>query len=308
MASTNPNTQAAPGAMATPQIPIMAKELMSGGFAGSIGVFVGLPFDIVKVRIQVMAENTYRSGLDCFVKSVKQDGFLSLYRGGTSPVIANVLINAVLFATDGLVMRCLEPDNNMKAHQNPWNHVIAGTIGGFVQCGVLVPFETVKCVMQVDGVNMTGDSNAVVKRKYTSTMDCAQKIWRNEGLRGMYKGFNATAIREVPSFGIYFTSYKWASSSLEKYTGDFAATALGGSFAGICSWLVVYPADVVKTYVQTVSNANPNQSTLDVVKELYAKGGWRVFFRGLGPTLARAIPVNAVTFVCYERFKILSGL
>lgn len=316
MASTNPNQKAS---KAFPKVPIVVKELLSGGFAGSIGVFIGLPFDIVKVRMQVMTHK-YRSGMDCFMRSVKEDGFRSLYRGGTSPVVANILINAVLFATDGVVMRILEPGNNAHADQNPRNHVIAGTIGGFVQCGVLVPFETVKCVMQVDGV-MTetefeskgknggnGGSGKVAQRKYSGTVDCARKIFNKEGVRGLYKGFNATAIREVPSFGIYMTSYKWCSSNLEEYVGQFSATAIGGAFAGICSWLVVYPADVVKTYVQTSTSFDASSSTIKVAQDLYAKGGWKVFFRGLGPTLARAVPVNAVTFVCYERFKLLSGL
>jgi hypothetical protein len=300
MAASNPNQQS------LTEGEIVVKELLSGGFAGSIGVFVGLPFDIVKVRMQVMASK-YSSGIQCFLKSVREDGFLSLYRGGVSPVIANVLINAVLFATDGLVMRILEPDTKNKSKQNPRNHVIAGTIGGFVQCGVLVPFETVKCVMQVDGVMDSGGNAA--KRKYTGTFDCAQKIFRSEGLRGLYKGFNATVVREMPSFGIYFTSYKWASSYLEKNeVGKYTSTALGGSFAGICSWGVVYPADVIKTYVQTASSNGPVLSSWQVTKKLFKKQGWQVFFRGLGPALARAIPVNAVTFLCYEEFKTMSGL
>ena len=31
----------------------VAKELIAGGFAGTIGIIVGLPFDLIKVRMQV---------------------------------------------------------------------------------------------------------------------------------------------------------------------------------------------------------------------------------------------------------------
>ena len=91
---------------------------MSGGFAGSIGVFFGLPFDLVKVRMQTMPTR-YPSAVDCFLSSVRQDGWLSLFRGGPAPIVANVLINAVVFATDGLVMRILEPNNRRKQDRNP---------------------------------------------------------------------------------------------------------------------------------------------------------------------------------------------
>lgn len=286
---------------------IVVKELMSGGIAGSIGVFFGLPFDIIKVRMQTMPKR-YPSAIDCLLSSVRQDGWLSLFRGGPAPIVANVLINAVVFATDGLVMRILEPNNRRKQDQKPINHVIAGMIGGFTQCFVLVPFETVKVVMQVDG-KIEGNGRAPTKLQYSGTVDCAVKIFQKEGYRGLYKGFAVTAMREIPSIGVYFTSYKWSSKQIQQnipILGEITATALAGAVAGICSWLLVYPIDVVKTYIQT--SELKGASTARVVVDLARTRGWQYFFKGLSPTLLRAAPVNAITFLCYEEFRGMSGL
>lgn len=286
---------------------IVTKELLSGGVAGSIGVFFGLPMDIVKVRMQTMPWK-YPSAIDCFMSAVRQDGWLSLFRGGPAPIVANVLINAVVFATDGIVMRILEPKNRRKQDQKPINHIISGMVGGFTQCFVLVPFETVKVVMQVDG-KAEGKGSAPARRQYSGTVDCAVKIFNKEGARGLYKGFVVTAMREIPSISVYFTSYKWTSKQINHnapFLGETTSTALAGAVAGICSWLFVYPIDVVKTYIQT--SELKGTSTTRVVADLARTRGWQYFFKGLSPTLFRAAPVNAITFLCYEEFRSMSGL
>jgi solute carrier family 25 carnitine/acylcarnitine transporter 20/29 len=62
----------------------VGKELFAGGISGVFGVIVGLPFDLIKVRMQVNPD-LYRSGISCFIKTVKTDGFFSLYRGMMAP-------------------------------------------------------------------------------------------------------------------------------------------------------------------------------------------------------------------------------
>ena len=74
-----------------------AKELLAGGSACTVGIIVGLLFDLIKVRLQVQP-GRYVSGWHCLTTSVRQDGFLSLYRGMMAPVLSQMPINAVLFA------------------------------------------------------------------------------------------------------------------------------------------------------------------------------------------------------------------
>ena len=43
------------------------------------------------------------------------------------------------------------------------------------------------------------------------------------------------------------------------------------------------------------------QSTWQIAKQCYRAHGWRFFIRGYGPSVLRAVPVNAVTFAVYEQ-------
>ena len=60
---------------------------------------------------------------------------------------------------------------------------------------------------------------------------------------------------------------------------------------------------VIKSAVQTVSETAPAQHRTMVYQAqlLYAQHGIKAFSNGLGTTLLRAFPVNAVTLFVYEK-------
>ena len=78
-----------------------------------------------------------------------------------------------------------------------------------------------------------------------------------------------------------------------------SAILLSGGLAGALSWTVVYPFDVIKTYMQISGTGDATAATYkdlsiwQVAQKLYRNHGMGAFFRGLGATVARAFPVNA---------------
>lgn len=57
-------------------------ESLSGGvLAGLIGSLLNTPVDTVKSRMQSLERSRYKNSLDCVLKMVKEEGFLSLYKG-----------------------------------------------------------------------------------------------------------------------------------------------------------------------------------------------------------------------------------
>ncbi len=71
--------------------------------------------------------------------------------------------------------------------------------------------------------------------------------------------------------------------------------------------------DCIKSVIQTLPDDAPREHyrMKYIATENYRKFGASFFFRGLGTTLVRAVPVNAVTFLIYEEtlkaFKTLEG-
>ena len=62
----------------------------------------------------------------------------------------------------------------------------------------------------------------------------------------------------------------------------------------------------MKTYVQT--SELQGASLPRIIIDLARTGAGNTFFKGLSPTLVQAAPVNAITFLCYEEFRQMSGL
>ena len=80
------------------------RELLCGGLGGAVGVFVGQPFDFVKVRLQAgstLGRVSYSGALDCVLKTVRREGVLGMYRGATPPILNSFVLNAIMFAGYG---------------------------------------------------------------------------------------------------------------------------------------------------------------------------------------------------------------
>ena len=67
-------------------------------------------------------------------------------------------------------------------------------------------------------------------------------------------------------------------------------------------WGVTYPLDMLKSRIQTVPDSAPRSEfgMAHNARGILAQYGLRGFVVGLPTTLARAVPVNAITFLVYE--------
>ena len=69
---------------------------------GAACVYCGQPLDTVKVKLQTFP-TMYSGTLDCFRKTLKQEGIRGLYKGTIPALVCNVSENAVLFPARGIM-------------------------------------------------------------------------------------------------------------------------------------------------------------------------------------------------------------
>lgn len=154
------------------------------------------------------------------------------------------------------------------------------------------PIELLKVRLQVQ------DPSA--PQLYKNILQCARHALASQGIRGMYRGLTATLLRDVPSFAGYFGVYEGSKALLGSVSEGPLATwqlLVAGGLAGFGAWLPCYPQDVIKSRMQASADYG---NTWQCTQQIYRQGGLRGFFRGFGPTLARAFPANAATFFAYE--------
>lgn len=178
--------------------------------------------------------------------------------------------------------------------------------------------EHIKCRIQVQ--HGIGCNDHIFK----GPLDATEQILNTSGIRGLYRGFCCTMWREIPAFGLYFSTYdtvKWHATNFierdniqadggdgsthredDRPSHSWTACALAGGFSGALSWTVIYPLDVIKTRIQTLPIDTPieKRRLLYVGRHIVSQHGWKYLFRGLGVTLLRAFPVNGIIFPVYE--------
>lgn len=147
----------------------------------------------------------------------------------------------------------------------------------------------------------------------------------------MYRGLTITACKDFFGAGSWFTlnavlvralhSHSTAaaspSSRMRRITpSSKAETAIAGGVAGVLSWALVHPLDVIKSRIQ-VTQPNPcalGPSTagataaavvsparfLPTAVEIWQKDGVRGFYRGLVANSCKALPSCATTFLVYQ--------
>lgn len=294
-------------------------DIIAGGIAGSASVIVGHPFDTIKVRLQTSKPGAVH-GLGV---ASSFGGITSLFRGIGPPLSSAAVVNAIIFSSYAASSRMWDdyfhkPHNDSihgvisleggilidhapkETHKEVTKNFVCGSFAGLINSFILCPVEHVKCRLQVQHGRGAAD------HVYNNSFSAARSIIKSHGMRGIYRGMVTTCCREVPGFGIYFCSYDLVrdrvSDGLGYGANTFVPSFISGGVAGSLFWLCFYPFDVVKSRVQTMPFDSPPKSlrTASIIRGIVRQHGWKSLYRGLGITLIRAFPVNAVTFPIYE--------
>jgi len=297
-------------------------DAAAGTIGGVVGIWVGSPFDVVKTRLQTGA---FKSLWSCVKTTHAIEGLGGFYRGAMVSSLGQAPNNFLVFGTYGWASRSLDVVNPPDASGVSFLNVyLAGSWSGLLQSVALAPFEHIKVQQQVLGAGRQG-------APHPGVAECIKLLSERGGGvgRGLMRGWVATTLRDVPTFGLYFASFEWVKWAYLRSQARRAAEApspaeivntasvsapahapevptwvilAGGGLAGIVSWSLALPADVIKSNIQGSDISTPRSELrfLTVGRRLLAEQGPQAFLKGALPCIVRSVPVNAVTFLVYD--------
>ena len=176
-------------------------------------------------------------------------------------------------------------------------YYLSGAFAGIANSVISGPIEHVRIRLQTQPHGAS--------RLYSGPIDCIRKISAHEGvLRGLYRGELVTVMREAQAYGVWFLTFEYlmnkdaARNRVKREDISTLKVAAYGGLAGEALWLASYPFDVVKSKMQSdgFGPAMKYRGMSDCFRQTYAREGLRGFWKGIGPTLLRAMPVSAGTF------------
>lgn len=259
------------------------------------------PFDTVKVMLQSDSRRQYKGPVDVFVQVSKTRGVMALYRGLTSPLLGAMAENSVLFVTYGIIKKQLNVvEDPTLTNRNPlWKYFLSGGASGVAAAFVLTPVELIKCRIQVQQITEGAP-------RFKGPIDCVLQTVRSDGFTGLWKGNVSCLMREIPGNMAWFGTYEIIRGQIQMHCqyeklSDMPLywTALAGASAGVAYWAVPFPADTVKSRIQT----NPrfaSMSFAQAFRTVLKEEGVRGLYQGLGITCLRAAPSHALIFYFYE--------
>lgn len=147
-------------------------------------------------------------------------------------------------------------------------------------------------------VEITKHKVAAAGIKPPGTIETFMGIWRKEGIRGINRGVNAVAVRQVTNWGSRFGLSRVAETGIRRATGKddtqklgvmekILASALGG---GLSAWN--QPIEVIRVEMQskTVDPNRPKNLTVSkAAKYIYQSNGMKGLYRGVTPRIGLGV-------------------
>jgi mitochondrial ornithine carrier protein len=178
------------------------------------------------------------------------------------------------------------------------------------------PIELVKCKMQVQTLVAPTSPG----QPLPGPISILKSVIRTTGIRGLWLGQTGTLIRETGGSAAWFTSKEFTASLLLSHRASTTSSqtpltkkdlllwesAVSGASAGVLYNLALFPADTVKSAMQTEEelrprlNGVPRPTFFGLFKEMYAKQGLKGLYAGCGITIARSVPSSAIIFLIYD--------
>ncbi|TFK41831.1 mitochondrial carrier domain-containing protein [Crucibulum laeve] len=179
-----------------------------------------------------------------------------------------------------------------------YNFVLGGIAGAF---GATI-------VYPIDMGDMQNQRSTVVGQLlYKNSLDCAKKIFRNEGFLGFYRGLGPQLIGVAPEKAIKLTVNDLIRArATDPETGRIKLgwEFIAGGTAGGCQVVFTNPLEIVKIRLQVqgeaakVEGAVP-KGAVHIIRQLGIVG----LYRGATACLLRDIPFSAIYFPAYWHLK-----
>ena len=268
-----------------------------GALAGVSSRFVTHPLDTLKARAQVRGATT--RGVAVAARSttvIRSIG--GLYAGfGAVAAFAPVASGAYFVGYESGRAR-LGEGAFASAATGMWAQALAGV--------VYTPMDVIKERLQTQDV--LGARQRVAT--YRNWMDAARVIAREEGARGLFRGYWAQNFVWWPWSATYFVLYERSRAAFAAVSGDSddgdaavspTASSACATFAASAATTLTHPLDLAKTRLQTMRFES--SSLVRVLSDVIRREGFKGVFAGVGARVAAVAPGSAISFFVYESLK-----
>jgi solute carrier family 25 thiamine pyrophosphate transporter 19 len=303
----------------------------AGAISGAISRTVTSPLDVIKIRFQVQLEPTsswvllrkdvfgtskYTGMLQATKDIFREEGVRGFWRGNVPALLMVMPYTAIQFTVLHKFKTLASGSSRTEdhIHLSPYLSYLSGALAGFAATVGSYPFDLIRTILASQGE----------PKIYPNMRSALVDIINTRGFRGLYAGLSPTLVEIVPyaglQFGTYDTFKRWSiqwnqhrvlnGRRADENISSFQLF-VSGLAAGTCAKAVCHPLDVVKKRFQIEGlQRHPRygarvehhayKNMYDALGRILKAEGWAGLYKGIVPSVIKAAPAGAVTFVAYE--------
>jgi solute carrier family 25 (adenine nucleotide translocator) protein 4/5/6/31 len=285
-----------------------AKDFIAGGVSAAISKTAVAPIERVKLLLQVQhiskqiaADKQYKGMIDCFVRIPKEQGFLAFWRGNLANVIRYFPTQALNFAFKDKYKQVFlgGVDKRTQFWRYFLGNLASGGAAGATSLCFVYPLDFARTRLAAD----VGKSGA--EREFSGLGNCLTKIYKSDGLTGLYRGFGVSVQGIIIYRAAYFGFFDTAKGMLPdpKNTPFLISWAIAQTVTTVAG-IVSYPFDTVRRRMMMQSGRKEKiyKNTIDCWVKIGKSEGRMGFFKGAFSNVLRGTG-GALVLVLYDEIK-----
>jgi len=189
---------------------------LAGAGAGVANSVVSGPVEHIRIRLQTQPTPKagtvplYLGPVDAVKMIHRSDGLRGIYQGQIATLWREFHGYGMYFLTyEYLVQRQCVKQNCTRQELSTANVMTYGILAGWSLWLTAYPLDVIKSRMQTDAFPSQGNL-----RQYNSTFDCVKQLYRQQGVKGFFRGLMPALIRSPFANAATFATYEAALAFL----------------------------------------------------------------------------------------------
>ncbi|XP_054164957.1 ADP,ATP carrier protein-like [Oppia nitens] len=288
-----------------------AKDFIAGGVSAAISKTAVAPIERVKLLLQVQhaskqieESKRYKGIIDAFVRIPKEQGIMSYWRGNLANVIRYFPTQALNFAFKDKYKQVFLGGVDKKTQF--WRYFLgnlaSGGAAGATSLCFVYPLDFAR-------TRLAADIGKTSERQFKGLGDCLAKVYKSDGLIGLYRGFNVSVQGIIIYRAAYFGFFDTAKGMLpDPKNTPLVISWLIAQCVTTVSGIISYPFDTVRRRMMMQSGLAANErmykSTIHCWGKIAKTEGSKAFFKGALSNVFRGTG-GAFVLVLYDEIKAL---
>ena len=167
------------------------RRLVAGSIGGATSMILTYPLETIRSRLSLQMNKSHYKGLHHALQCIPPR---EMFQGMTLSILGYAPFTAISFTTYFSYKDYLQVNTKL---DSDIVKILAGGTSGLTSIMITYPTDLIRRRLQLQNF----DKNVP---KYLGIIDCAKKIIKIDGYRGMYRGLFATCVKIVPTIAIQF--------------------------------------------------------------------------------------------------------